>query len=228
MQYRRFQIYRNTRVQQRKVISKEVPMDLDKQYERIKTTPSDINEHIDTLCDYASRCESILELGVRSCVSTFAFIKGLTLNGKGVKTLVSNDLTYNPNVQAAIATSFRYGVSHQFVQGNDLSLTIQTTFDLTFIDTWHVYAQLSRELAKFSKVTKKYIILHDTEVDKTLGESLRCGSDVQQQARDTGFPVHEITQGLQPAIDEFLEAHKEWRVDLHKSNNNGLTVLAKN
>lgn len=28
-----------------------------------------------------------------------------------------------------------------------------------FIDTWHVYEELKRELNKFSKITNKYIIL---------------------------------------------------------------------
>ena len=27
---------------------------------------------------------------------------------------------------------------------------------MTFIDTWHVYAQLKRELKKFSRFTNKY------------------------------------------------------------------------
>ena len=35
---------------------------------------SDINEHLPTLHDYASKCESVLELGVRGVISSYAFI----------------------------------------------------------------------------------------------------------------------------------------------------------
>jgi len=33
---------------------------------------------------------------------------------------------------------------------------------------------------------------------------------------------------LEPAIDEFLESNKEWRVVERFANNNGLTILGKN
>jgi hypothetical protein len=56
-------------------------MDLETKYLLMCNTPSDINEHIPTLYEYSKTCESVLELGVRSGVSTFAFIKGLSENG---------------------------------------------------------------------------------------------------------------------------------------------------
>ena len=40
-------------------------------------TPCDINEHLPTLYKYATECESILELGVRGCVSCWALLNGL-------------------------------------------------------------------------------------------------------------------------------------------------------
>lgn len=39
-------------------------------YENAKNTPSDINEHVEVLCDYAKNSSTILECGVRSDVST--------------------------------------------------------------------------------------------------------------------------------------------------------------
>ena len=64
-------------------------------------------------------------------------------------------------------------------------------FDLTFIDTWHVYGQLKRELTKFNKITNKYIIMHDTTIDGYLGESLRMGWDIFVQSSTTGMPIEE-------------------------------------
>jgi hypothetical protein len=46
---------------------------------------SDINEHLPTLYKYASECESIIELGVRGVISTYAFIYGLLSNNSSKK-----------------------------------------------------------------------------------------------------------------------------------------------
>ena len=48
--------------------------ELDMKYETAKSKVSDINEHIETLYEYATECTSIAELGVRSMVSTWAYI----------------------------------------------------------------------------------------------------------------------------------------------------------
>ena len=101
------------------------------------------------------------------------------------------------------------------------------TFDLTFIDTWHVYGQLKRELEKFAVFTNKYIILHDTTVDEIHGETIRCGMDAETQSKETGFPIEEINRGLWPAVTEFLDRNPEWELKERFFNNNGLTILAR-
>jgi hypothetical protein len=100
--------------------------------------------------------------------------------------------------------------------------------NLTFIDTWHVYGHLKRELEKFSRVTNKYIILHDTNVDAVKGEN-HCAwaYDILKMCLDSGYSADEITCGLQKAIDEFLDTHKDWQVLVKYFHNNGLTVLQK-
>jgi cephalosporin hydroxylase len=90
-----------------------------------------------------------------------------------------------------------------------------------------VYGQLKRELDKFSKITNKYIIMHDTTVDEIYGETIRVGWDPVQQSKDSGFPIHEITKGLWSAIEEFLNNHPEWYIKERFTNNNGLTILAR-
>ena len=42
-------------------------------YFQLCDTPSDINEHLPTLFEYTKKCSSVLELGVRGCVSSYAF-----------------------------------------------------------------------------------------------------------------------------------------------------------
>ena len=57
-----------------------------------KNGSSDIMEHLPTLYKYATECESVLELGVRGCVSSWAFLKGLHDNEKERKYLFLNDI----------------------------------------------------------------------------------------------------------------------------------------
>jgi hypothetical protein len=122
------------------------------------------------------------------------------------------------------------GTDISYIWKNDLDLDIKENADMTFIDTWHVYGQLKRELEKFSKVTNKYIIMHDTTVDEWEGETIRQFGGLhaaERQSKATGIPVDEIMKGLWPAIEEFLDANKEWKLKERFTNNNGLTILER-
>ena len=110
---------------------------------------------------------------------------------------------------------------------NDLELNIDNNVDLTFIDTWHIYGQLKRELNKFSAITNKYIIMHDTTVDAIEGETLRFSLDADAQSKESGIPVEEIKCGLWRAIEEFLDNNKSWKLLERYHNNNGLTILER-
>lgn len=200
-----------------------------KHYEHLCNTPSDINEHLPTLYKYAKECESIIELGVRGVVSSWALVHGLSENGKSMKKILLNDI--EPcDIDTLLNESKDTNVDISYEWKNDLDLDIIENVDMTFIDTWHVYAQLKRELDKFSKVTNKYIIMHDTTVDEWHGETMRClggtrGAEIQSKV--TGFPVEDIMKGLWPAIEEFLENNSEWKMKERFTNNNGLTILER-
>jgi hypothetical protein len=187
----------------------------------------DINEHLPTLAQYASECESVIELGVRGCVSSWAFCKGLVENGKVGKKIFFNDIT-TCNIDELLSLCPQVGIDATYQWINDLLVdTTSIETDLTFIDTWHVYAQLKRELEKYSQITKKYIIMHDTEVDGIYGETIRVGWNAQEQSIQSGFPLDEINRGLMPAVTEFLDTHEEWVLHEHYQNNNGLTILKR-
>ena len=55
-----------------------------KNFDTLCNTKSDINEHLITLSNYASKCNSVTEFGVRSCVSTYAFIHSLLNNNDNI------------------------------------------------------------------------------------------------------------------------------------------------
>lgn len=195
-------------------------------YDYLCKTGSDINEHLPTLYKYATKCESIIELGVRGCISSWAFSYGLLNNNSSNKSLLLNDISpcYVEEL-LDITKDLNMNIKYEWI--NDLNLDIKTNVDLTFIDTWHIYGQLKRELNKFSVITNKYIIMHDTTVDEIYGETIRCNMNATEQSEQSGFPVEEINCGLKKAIDEFLSNNKNWKICEIYTNNNGLTILEK-
>ena len=195
-------------------------------YRYLCQTPSDINEHLPTLYKYATECDSIFESGVRGCVSSWALVYGLLNNGKPSPRILLNDITSCP-IQDLLDATNDLDIRVEFKWTNNLNLNLTDPVDLTFIDTWHVYGQLKRELAKFAPLTKKYIIMHDTTLDEVYGETVRCNWNAEQQSQESGFPVNEIVRGIWPAVEEFLAANPEWVLKERFTNNNGLTVLAR-
>ena len=195
-------------------------------FELLKNKKSDIYEHMDTLYEYSMKCESIFETGVRGVVSSWAFLKGLNDNDGTNNELLMNDIEMC-EFKEIETLSINTGIKYSFLHKNNLELNLDRDFDLTFIDTWHVYGQLKRELAKFSKTTSKYIILHDTTVDGEFGESIRFNLDSEKQSNITGYTVQEIEKGLWPAVEEFLKSSSEWVLEKRYTNCNGLTILKK-
>ena len=120
----------------------------------------------------------------------------------------------------------REGLKTTFYHASDLAIT-PFEVDLLFIDTWHVYALLKRELSHWHSHVRKYMLLHDTTVDEWYGEVVRGNADAERASRETGFPVEELRKGLWPAIVEFLRDHPEWKLERRYKNNNGLTILSR-
>lgn len=195
-------------------------------YRYLCQTTSDINEHLPTLYKYATECESVFESGVRGCVSSWALVYGLLNNSKPSPRILLNDITSCP-IQDLLDATNDLDIRVEFKWINNLNLNLTDSVDLTFIDTWHVYGQLKRELAKFAPLTKKYIIMHDTTLDEVYGETVRCNWNAEHQSQESGFPVNEIVRGVWPAVEEFLAANPEWVLKERFTNNNGLTVLAR-
>lgn len=197
----------------------------DNYYKKVNTY-SDIYEHMPTLYRYAKECESVVECGVRSVVSSWAFLKGLYENGKENKMLVSVDLERSQNVDLLEDTANKLNINFQFIEGNDIYVDLPKA-DIYFIDTWHVYGHMKRELNKFKNSVNKYIIMHDTTVDEIYGETIREKMDAAKQAKESGYPLEEILRGIWPAVEEFLKENPNFKLKERFTNNNGLTVLEK-
>jgi len=189
-------------------------------------TKSDINQHLNTLSDYAEKCESIFETGVRGVVSSWALLKGLNSSKSNSKYFLMNDIE-ECDVSEICKISNKLGIKMDWIWKNNLDLNLNKKFDLIFIDTWHIYGQLKRELEKFSVISNKYIILHDTTLDGVHGETIRNGWDSKKQSVESGYTVEEIEKGLWPAVEEFIENNSDWIILERFTHNNGLTILGK-
>ena len=130
----------------------------------------DIYEHLPTLYKYAKECDSVFETGVRGCISSWAFLYGLVDNQNNIKKrLFLNDINTCDITELLNSANSFNNIYIKYEWKNNLLLELNENYDITFIDTWHVYGQLKRELDKFSKITNKYIIMHDTTVDEIYG-----------------------------------------------------------
>jgi len=179
-------------------------------YARCASTPSDINEHLPTLREYASRCEHVTELGLRGARgSTVALLAAQP------KELISWDINPNAVVSQAVAELVPLAGRTQFQPrvGDSLKIHLEET-EMLFIDTLHVSTQLRDELLRhgmnntLGSSVRKYLAFHDTVTFGQVGE-------------DGSVP------GLRAAIRWFMkeQAFPLWAVVHDAQNNNGLVVL---
>jgi hypothetical protein len=202
----------------------EASRSLKSRYYRACETPSDINQHLPLLLGYSKQCKSIVECGVRFITSSYSFAVGL--EGKPDAHLSLIDPYRSPYIDEFISICRSAGIEASFLPESDLKCPLIEA-DMLFIDTWHVYGQLRRELERWHSFVRKYIILHDTTTDALYGESLRTGLDIAAQSAASGIPEDEISKGLWPAVEEFLLKNSDWSLDLRLENNNGISVLKR-
>jgi len=159
-------------------------------------------------------------------VSSWGFLKGLTESIENNKSLFCCNINRSPNVNPLERIAKENGINFKFYECSDLDIEIEPV-DIVFIDTLHVYGQLKRELKKFAPLAKKYIMMHDTEVDGIYGETIRMSLDIDKLLETTGMPLPELTTGLQRAVNEFLVENTDFKIERIYSNNNGLTILKR-
>lgn len=168
------------------------------EYANAVVTPSDINEHLQTLHENALGVSHVTEMGIRYGVSTRAFFAARP------EGYVGYDIHQPPQILLDMADFLGYKI----VVGSSLGVTIDAT-DILFIDTLHDYSQLLQELTKHHANVRYRIIMHDTE---TFGRHDESGGG----------------RGLLPAIVEFLGRNgRDWRIVEHYTNCNGLTILER-
>jgi hypothetical protein len=192
----------------------------------VSTECVDIREHLPTLHKYTEDCLKVTACGIKRTASAYAFADVLQHKVSEGAQLTLIDLEYNNQIEQLLNNCEAVNLESLYYQIDNLDCPTEET-DLLFIDTWHVYGQLKRELDHWNSSVKKYIIMHDTTVDADRGETIRNGWDPVQQSKKSGIPVEEITRGIWPAVEEFLAAHPEWELEARFVHNNGLTILRR-
>jgi hypothetical protein len=190
-------------------------MTLEERFNKLKDTPSSINEHLETLRQYASQCESVAEFGVDIGQSTTAFLMVQP------QLLISLDVVCKPELDELFGLADEIKRPHlapvdcmvgktRWLFGlEDSRTTLIPKVDLLLIDSSHCYTHIKAELDRHHAQVRKYILAHDYIAYGEFGEA--------------GPPQ----VGIMPALEEFLAAHPEWVVKEKLAYNNGLLVMER-
>lgn len=143
--------------------------ELHAEYERVCSTPSDIQSHLPRFHDMVLELDAqhVLELGTRTGVSTLAWLYGLAKTGGR---LTSVDIDPCPQIGS-------YG-HWEFIQGDDCDPAVFARLapaDIVFIDTSHLYDHTVRELFLYRHLVKPggRLVLHDTMLERPEGAPSR-------------------------------------------------------
>jgi len=175
---------------------------LDELYTEVCNTVTDVFKHCPTICELATKCQHITELGLNSlgvAVSVLASQPSKFIcygEKQGQVDLIKGRLE-----PLAGNTTFKAFL------GNSLEIQIAET-DMLILDTFHSYGQVKQELLRHAGSTRRYIVLLSTFAFSTRGE-------------DGHAP------GVGNAIMEFLADNKDWEVIYNLTHNNGMTVLER-
>jgi predicted O-methyltransferase YrrM len=163
---------------------------------------SDIQEHLGLLRGLAMQCDTVVELGFRTGVSTSAFLAADAQ-------VTSYDLDPRCKVHVQRLAKL-YPDKFTFRLGDSRQIEIPEC-DLLFIDTDHTEQTTWLELYNHADNVKMWIVLHDT---------VSFGRRDRPPGRG---------KGVLTAVDRFLTAPSQgdWVQWLHLTNNNGLTLLKR-
>ena len=183
-------------------------MTIQKKYEEKCQEPSDINQLLGYLKEYAEKCEHITEFGVRRPTSTYALLAAKP------KRLVSYDIGRYPEVDEVESLATAEGLNFEFVLQDVLQADIEET-DFLWIDTAHTATQCERELAKHANKARKYIGFHDYTTFFEIGEGAYNDSDIW------------CGRGLRYAVEPFLAKNPQWQIAFKTDINNGLLIIER-
>jgi len=178
---------------------------LDQLYEDAKNNRSDFNEHVPSLREVASQCDSFVEFGTRHGVSSVAILAAQPRRFWTVDKQCQE--CHIGHLMAA-----RGSTDLQLIQSDSLEFMIPEPIDGMFIDTFHTEHQVFSELSLHSKSIRKFIALHDTEAP--------WGNRDEGGGSGGG-----VRAGLAKWQD--TEDGRKWNIVRDDKNNHGFLVLQR-
>ena len=196
-------------------------------YEAELRLPGNVEKHMPILFALASGFANITELGVHSVHSSWALARAASdgaTRGERV-TYRAVDIARDGRVTELEAALLQCpGVTFSFTEADDLLIDVWES-NFLFLDTWHTYKQLTRELERWPQKVTHYIALHDTVLFADRDES-EAQASRRKEELFSGLPARE---GLRAAVNEFLQTDEgaNWHIFEHYTNQNGVMVLER-
>lgn len=166
--------------------------------------------------------QDIVEFGVSEGQTTFAFLCGKA------KSITSYDIRSSRecyNVDAFQYLAFKLGINYKFIQADTTRLEKIPDCDILMIDSLHNFSQVIKEL-KYAPAARKMLVFHDTVGWAHADEGANTPI-TESDCAFYGLPADDVrfrAVGIKPALDLFLETHKEWKISEHYDVGWGLTI----
>lgn len=198
--------------------------ELDNLYFQASNQRSDIYEHVPVLRNLSQECSSVIEIGVRSMVSTWGLLLGLSECNSPHPYYLGIDISPPPpnSLAAAKRVSAGVGIDFDFWVEDDMTIQIPFT-ELLFIDSLHTYCHLTYELENFSPYVSKYIVMHDTSPPWENVDDSSYFGDYSEYPES----YNRKKRGLWAAVEDFLAKNPDWVLHKRLRNNHGLTILKR-
>ena len=178
-----------------------------------------IREHLDDLTAEAKKYDTVVELGRQNMCSTLAILLG---NPKKFITVDTDEPTDRWIYRKELANRYCdvVGVDYEYRIADTLQME-PIECEMMFIDTFHSYEQLYRELNIYHKSVSKTIVMHDTV---SFGQTDEPSSAIKTSLLDKRFVGK---AGLANALDDFLLENKEWVKSRIETKNNGMSYITR-
>lgn len=156
----------------------------------------DMEPHIAQLGDYARGKKTIVEFGLRGCVSTWAMLDAMPEDGR----LYGVDIDPNVPIPARVKGDSRFTFVHGDATILDRFSNFPTEADLVMLDAGHEFAETVLELVQAARLEPAVILCHDYLYPETPGVRLAIdGYTAKGYLRDEPYrleTVHPSRWGL--------------------------------
>tara|TARA_R110000822_G_scaffold257586_1_gene383135 strand:- start:505 stop:1167 length:663 start_codon:yes stop_codon:yes gene_type:complete len=203
--------------------------ELQYQYELVCKKNNDMTPYGPILHYIGTNVSSVIEMGIGPLSlglnSTWCLLQGLYESPfTGDKKFISYDILEDPiniNIYDAQKVAIELGIDFKFMIADSGTVIIDKA-DLLFIDTEHTYQHLIKELRLHSPKIEKYILIHDTSAPYGNWEDWPFNHERRGELANSPEKY-----GLWPAVVDFLQENKEWKLNKRYEHNHGLTIIER-